>query len=689
MLNKWSKILLVIITIFTMITWAVNYKINREDIETNGYIIYSLAENLKEINYQLSTDILRATLYGQYNNDYIDKIVDSLEFATSKFNNSIVYKSGNYPKTKVVFDEFIVNEKKTLSRIELFKRKNGQIKNSTNFLTSSLQKFDHIKVEKQQKLLNLMSSIFTLENNMNTYKEGNIDLDVSFLDASEVLHNEDKEYIKLFKIHIGLLEKNLPNYIKLVNSLINNKSNVEQFEELIKVIKLENEQNIKKLDYEYYLLILFSFLTLLIIIYYIINSENERQHILKLQKDYKDSVTKDPLTNLKNRNMYLEEIKNIKNPVAILFDILEFRSINNLYGLKVGDFVLKNIAKLVLEKIEHLDKTELYKVGFDQYLIISNSIDEKDASILANNIIKELDLNPFVDNELKQPIHLQVQAGISSKNPYIINSAIALKSIKDDFNKKVGVFNDSMDETKDIKKNISMIQKVKHAIQADNIVMLFQPLIDLRTRKTIKYESLVRLKDDDEFISPYFFLDLSKKAKLYTEITHKVIEKSILMLIEKGIDISINISIEDILHKETHDFILKKLEQNPDIAKKITFELLESEEIHDFNALKEFIDRVKYLGVQIAIDDFGSGYSNYNYLIELDVDILKIDGSLIKNIDKSKNNQLVVKSIVEFAKLANIKTVAEFVENEDIDRVVKELGIDYGQGYYYSPPRLI
>ncbi|NWF67219.1 MAG: EAL domain-containing protein, partial [Campylobacterales bacterium] len=122
-------------------------------------------------------------------------------------------------------------------------------------------------------------------------------------------------------------------------------------------------------------------------------------------------------------------------------------------------------------------------------------------------------------------------------------------------------------------------------------------------------------------------------------------------------------------------------------AKHITFEILESEGIENFDEVHKFIERVKFYGAKIAIDDFGTGYSNFAYLAKLNVDYLKIDASLIKNLPIDKNSQMVVKTIAEFAKNMDIKTVAEFVSSKDIYEIVKDYGVDYVQGYYIGEPK--
>ncbi len=134
------------------------------------------------------------------------------------------------------------------------------------------------------------------------------------------------------------------------------------------------------------------------------------------------------------------------------------------------------------------------------------------------------------------------------------------------------------------------------------------------------------------------------------------------------------------------DFIVHTIEKT-NTAKQITFEIVESEGIESFTEVSNFIKKVKKLGCKIAIDDFGTGYSNFEYIIKLDVDYIKIDGSLIKNINTDNNLYLTVQTIVGFAKALKIKTVAEFVHNEEVLNCVKNLDIDYSQGFFIDEPK--
>jgi EAL domain-containing protein (putative c-di-GMP-specific phosphodiesterase class I) len=196
----------------------------------------------------------------------------------------------------------------------------------------------------------------------------------------------------------------------------------------------------------------------------------------------------------------------------------------------------------------------------------------------------------------------------------------------------------------------------------------------------------MRIKNDDgTYIAPIHFLELAKKNKMYPKLTKIMINKTFEAFKGSNKQVSINLSVEDILNTEICEYIMQKLSKSK-IASNIVFEIIESEGIENFDEVLKFINDVKSYKAKISIDDFGTGYSNFDYLMKLKVDYIKIDGSMIKNIDTDQNCMMITQTIVEFAKKMNIETVAEFVYSKEIFDKVLELDVDYAQGYYFGKP---
>lgn len=277
----------------------------------------------------------------------------------------------------------------------------------------------------------------------------------------------------------------------------------------------------------------------------------------------------------------------------------------------------------------------------------------------------------YEDNHILDDAYLGIQHGLKYKLP-IINAK--------NFHRRAQI------EARNKLKNIGMIKSA--LAKEGSFVSFFQPIINNKTGEIEKYESLIRLIDkNDNIISPFQFLNIAKKTGYYSEITELVIENSFKALKHTDKEITINLSSSDIeskyVRRQLHKLITKK-----EHIGRITFELLEDEEVKDFELVKDFILQSKLEGkVKIAIDDFGSGYSNYERLLEFQPDILKIDGSLIKNIVTDNYSRHVVESIIVFTKKQKIKTIAEFVINEEVLKTIKDLGIDYSQGYYLGEPQ--
>jgi diguanylate cyclase (GGDEF)-like protein len=398
-----------------------------------------------------------------------------------------------------------------------------------------------------------------------------------------------------------------------------------------------------------------------------------------------DSIANtDILTGLGSRYKLNNDIKNSIIPSVAIVNIDNFSQVNDFYGHESGDYIIKEIASKLLTLID--DKNyQLYHLQGDEYVIFHPNITKS----LFIELIHKLNASlPKIEIDLNdESLNFNFSVGLSfeNKNDILSTADMALKIAKLQ-NTNIVIYSDEISLNKEYENNIKWAKKIKYAIENDKFVPVFQPIVNNKTGVWEKYESLVRLIDEDKLISPYFFLDISKKTKHYTKITQIMIEKSFAFFKDKDVEFSINLTIEDILNSDIKTFIFRALEQYQ-IGKKVVFEIVESESIHNFKDVLGFIEDVKKYGAKIAIDDFGTGYSNFEYLIKLNADYIKIDGSLIKDLASSKTSQIVVKNIVNFANDLGMKTIAEFVENESILEKLKELGVDYSQGYHFSAPK--
>lgn len=411
-----------------------------------------------------------------------------------------------------------------------------------------------------------------------------------------------------------------------------------------------------------------------------------RQDITELlnQRKIINRQTTDELTKLPNRVKLLEDLNKSEYPNLALFNLNNFRDINELYGYKVGDKVLVKTARSIQEFLKHAE-CKLYKLPSDEFAILVDTANDifyfEEMIIMIVNHLKNLELHIDGYN-----INVSITTGIAhSKDDILIHADNALQEARK-LKKSYIIYDDTNKSNDLIKKNLHWHNKIKKAIHDNRIVPYFQPVYNMNTQKIEKYEALVRLIDEnDEIISPYFFLDIAKKYFQYEHITRIMITKTFEYFRERPYEFSINLSIEDIINQETVEFILQKVE-NFDDSHRVIFEITESEGIENYTEVEQFVHKVRKYNCKIAIDDFGTGYSNFEHILKLNIDYLKIDGSLIKNINNNRESMLVVETILIFAKKLGVSTITEFVSSKEIYDKIKSLGADYIQGYYIGKP---
>ena len=415
---------------------------------------------------------------------------------------------------------------------------------------------------------------------------------------------------------------------------------------------------------------------------------NDISHEIKHKKELYRLLYTDNLTDLPNRSMLIKELQNDKNLILAsicILDINSFKEINDFYGHKAGDLILIELGKLIKRHMQEYSNLKLYKFPSDTYCITNTKNNKEEFLKTIEKILETSYKTVFNFDQYEIDVRLTAGMSFSHKNNKLITADIALQSAKKD-HKDYMIFYDELDKFQEYENNMLWTKKLKSAFVKDNIEVYFQPLINNKTLKVDKYECLVRLIDEDgKVVAPFFFLDISKRSNQYTKLTKIVIEKSFKKFEHLPFEFSVNISYEDI---EDPLFIIfiKEMIEKYNVAQKVVFEILEDENVKNYSLLISFIDEIKSLGCKVAIDDFGSGYSNFEHLLKMNVDYLKIDASLIKNIATDENSYKITKTIVEFAKNLNLQTIAEYVENKEIFELTKELGVDFSQGYYFSEP---
>lgn len=437
------------------------------------------------------------------------------------------------------------------------------------------------------------------------------------------------------------------------------------------------------------ILFIFLFFTIFYIIKKVKNINNFLETTVEEKTaELKNSFIYDSLTHLPNRVKLIEDIKQYKNSKYLhlaLFNIDSFKELNDFYGYEIGDKILKEIAKTIQETCQSSGNI-FYKLPSDEYALLSTKKISKESFFLNIKEILKTVKKKQIEIDGNQ-IFITMSCGLASSEKALLSKAnMALQNAKNN-KKDIVVYDDTLDMTSKIVQNIEGSSFLKDAINKNLITPYYQPIFNVQTKRIEKYECLARIiKEEGEVILPLNFLDIAIKSKQYPNITKAMIRKSFDFFKDKEYEFSINLSINDILNEKTFEFILKKL-STFNASHRVVFEILESDKIENYEELKEFIVSVKKFGCKIAIDDFGSGYSNFAHILELNIDYLKIDASLVKHVTTDENSRKITQTIINFAANLGLETIAEYVEDRDSLELLQMMGVTYAQGYYIGKPQ--
>ena len=394
----------------------------------------------------------------------------------------------------------------------------------------------------------------------------------------------------------------------------------------------------------------------------------------------------DELTGLCSRYSFFEDISKIDTPIVFIVDINKFKVINEIYGASVGTEVLKEFANFLLT-FTRGSTYKVYRISGDEF-VLRDETDIIDPDKYEEDIMDFFaEVRNFSVDIENDTVSVEVTMGISTSQHDAFECAkIALEYAKEN-KKPYEMYSTAIDSRSKEQDALAWKERTKSAITDNRIIPVYQPIVNV-DGKIVKYETLMRLKDvkDGKLISPYHFLNVAIKTGLYDTLSSRIIFKALDLIKETNNTLSVNFTYGDIKNMRFLDEIEDFFKANRELGEKTIFEITESESIESYTSMKKFIKRFRRYGVQFAIDDFGSGFSNFEYILEIEPDYLKIDGSLIKNIDTYEKAHILVRAIVQFSHELGIKVIAEYVHSKVIFDMLKELKVDEYQGFYFSEP---
>jgi diguanylate cyclase (GGDEF)-like protein len=421
--------------------------------------------------------------------------------------------------------------------------------------------------------------------------------------------------------------------------------------------------------------------------------------IYKYTKDLEHYVTRDPLTDLYNQRMFWELLgyevgrsKRHKQPFGVLMlDLDNFKSFNDRYGHHCGDALLQGFAKVLQDAVR--DGDVLARYGGDEFCVILPEASAMQAHMIAQRI-----------GEMIASFSMQAPDGVTIRTTTSIG--IAMYPLHGDNPKDLFLVADNMmykakrsgknaiaipsdDEMAEVfRKAGEKAIMIQNALDQKKIVPYFQPICKCDTGEIVIHELLMRIELGDEVVVANDFIEEAESMGIAHKMDYQLIEKAFIEIERQGYQgiLFVNLSPKALIVGEFAARVSELAHQFGIAPQRIVFEITERETVRNLTLLEKFVRDVKLQGFSFAIDDFGSGYSSFQYIKRFPVDYIKIEGEFIRNMLHDEIYLAFVKSIVTLAKELRIKTVAEFVEDADILAAVTDLGIDYAQGYHISRP---
>ena len=407
----------------------------------------------------------------------------------------------------------------------------------------------------------------------------------------------------------------------------------------------------------------------------------------------------DTLTGLPNRKKLLKSISNLiengKENLAFFFiDLDKFKAINDTFGHEAGDIVLAEVAERLRNNIRSTDIVS--RTGGDEFIVIIRDLKSSSSSAIeiAQKLVKVLSDAFIYKYEL---LYIGASLGISlfpehgtDIDTLVKNADLAMYEVKNNGGYGYALYNNIMNENNIHKLEIE--KHLKNAMWENEFITYYQPIIDLKSMRILTAESLIRWKREEKIIQPIEFIPIAKKIGAMVEIDNWMLYNACAQCKKwqeigtTNFSISVNTSYKQLIQLNFVKLVMSILHDQLLDPRCLNLEITEDEAMEDIDLILKVLLELKSHGVKISMDDFGKEYSSLSYLSKLPIDTLKIDRSLIINLDSNSKNIAIIKSIIAVANSLNIKVLAEGIETETELSKLKELGCDYIQGYLIGKP---
>jgi diguanylate cyclase (GGDEF)-like protein/PAS domain S-box-containing protein len=416
------------------------------------------------------------------------------------------------------------------------------------------------------------------------------------------------------------------------------------------------------------------------------------------EEQLKYLATHDYLTSIPNRYYFEESLKKAvakaqrgKESALLFIDFDNFKFVNDTKGHTAGDQLLISVAKIIKENIRESDT--LARLGGDEFGVLLEGATVDEARLVAEKLRQITEDNEFClisygCFNLSFSVGVVMIDGTLNSQKLLTLADTALYTAKEKGRNRVVLLDPNEETTTKFTAINQLASRVKNAIKEDKFVLHFQPVVRVDNGRIHHHEALLRLQGENgELISPKVFIPAAERFGLMPQIDRWVVRASLnIMRQHPGLSLFVNISGISLSEESLLENIEDMITQCGMDPSRIGFEITETAAVKDMLLAQRWIERLKKVGCRFALDDFGIGFSSFSYLLMLPVDYLKIDGSFVCNLDKDPSHRVLVEAMSTVARSLGKKTIAEYVENENVLKILQNLKIDCAQGYFLGLP---
>lgn len=408
----------------------------------------------------------------------------------------------------------------------------------------------------------------------------------------------------------------------------------------------------------------------------------------------------DSLTKLWNRRAFKEKLNSYlsegEHGAVVFIDINRFKQINDVHGHGAGDDVLVEVASILKTTLRSHDF--ICRLAGDEFTAILPGVTSENLPRIMLSLYKNLSSHVVTPEDKLIEFDVSVGAALfpdhgELEEQLVARADMAMYHSKKESGVKWHIYDQNDDSLEELKRDQRVTSLLKTALQEDAFTQVFQPTYSIKDGLVNHYECLLRFSSaEDGDISPGLFIPIAERNGLISRIDFWVIENlykkfQVWLQEQPDLTIGLNISAPTLQGKTLYKDLLNLNQKYQVPPQNVVIELTETAYIDDFYNVKANLEALNEEGFRIALDDFGVGFSSFNYLRELPLTYVKLDGSYVNGIAKSTENQAFIKSVVIMAKEFEMQTIAEYVETVEDLRAITDLGVDYAQGYLLGKPK--